>query len=309
MWIIGDRLSVKRPEFVQALRERNAESIRELVHQQVETGVGGLLIDLGPEHDNVAPLARWVTQVVQAEAPVPLAIRTPALDAVKVAAETVRGSFMIDATSPAVEDWRAFVPLARERDAYLVLPAAPGALPTDEAARTARVTEELMPAVLAAGIPAERLFIDLFVTSVVCDQRQAPVVVETALLLKRIGEEGLPVPRLLVHLSDISDGAPGPVRNMLNSTFLVMLMAAGLDAVMADPLDERLRRYVRLVENRNETAPLGRLLRRLQTAVQEERSLTASEVDVYDTEQAALFKTARVLRNELIYADGYLEGG
>lgn len=305
LWMIGNRLSVENPDFAHALRVRNPEMVEELVRQQVDTGIGGLLLDTGSEQTGQSPLVSWVLQVAQGEAPVPLAVRTADVEALRLAAERVRRPFMVDATSPGVQDWRAFLEVARDKEgAYLVLPAAPAGRPVDAASRARYVARQLIPWAQQAGIASDRLFIDLCPAAVTQGPERVPVAIETMLLLRQVLQQP---PRLLVHLADVSAGAVGPHQRLLHRTFLAMLLGAGLDAVVADPLDEQLRRFVRLIEQRDGGTPLGRLLAALQQAVPEGRGLQPGEVDRRDPEQAELFKTVRLLRGEVMYSEAYLE--
>jgi cobalamin-dependent methionine synthase I len=110
----------------------------------------------------------------------------------------------------------------------------------------------------------------------------------------------------VVGLSNVSNSIPHENRSLLNRTFLVMLMAAGLDAAIADPLDEELGEYLRIVEGRDDSTALGNLLLTLydKTAAMEE--LEPSDVDMSDPAQVDVWKTVRILCNKVIYAHSYL---
>jgi len=300
LWIIGDRLRIDNPDFAHALRMRNPSLVEELVRQQVDTGVGGLLVDLGAEHAGQAQVMNWVLQVAQAEAPVPLAVRTADIEALRLAAGRVRRSLMVDATAPTVQDWRPFLRLAREKEAYLVLPAAPGGRPAEAASRARYVARQLLPWAQQAGIAPDRLFVDICPAAVAHDRAGAPVAIEMMLLLRQVLQHP---PQLLVHLAEVSAGAAGPHQRLIHRTYLAMLLGAGLDAAVVDPLDEQLRRSVRVVEQRDSASSLGRLLASVQQAVCEERGLRPDDLDPADPEQQAIAKTVRLLRGEVAYRD------
>ena len=65
-----------------------------------------------------------------------------------------------------------------------------------------------------------------------------------------------------VGLSNVSNGCPDEVRGLINRTYLVMLLGAGLDSAIADPCDETLKEWVRIVEERDEGSALGAPARR-----------------------------------------------
>lgn len=298
--MIGDRLRIDSPDFAHALRMRNPEMIEELVRQQVDAGVGGLLVDMGSALAGQSQAVSWVLQVVQGEAAVPLAVRTADVEALRLAVGRVRRSFMVDATSPMVQDWRPFLEVAREREAYLVLPAAPSGRPAEAAARARYVARQLVPWAQQAGIAPERLFIDICPAAVARDRAGVPVAIEMVLLLRQALQQP---PRLLVHLAEVSAGAAEPHQRLIRRTYLAMLLGVGLDAAVVDPLDEQLRRSVRLIEQRDNATPLGRLLAAVQLAVREGRSLRPADVDLADPEQQAIARTVRLLRGEVAYTD------
>ena len=64
--------------------------------------------------------------------------------------------------------------------------------------------------------------------------------------------------------------------------------------------------WVRIVEQRDDSTPVGQVLLRLYDAVQSMGDFGPGDVDMTDPEQAAIYKTVRILRNEVIFADDYL---
>jgi hypothetical protein len=87
---------------------------------------------------------------------------------------------------------------------------------------------------------------------------------------------------------------------------MVQLMAVGLDMAIADPLDNDLREFIRIVEERDESMPLGKLLVKLYDRTAAVEELQPEDVDMSDPQQAAIWKTVRILLNKTIYADAYL---
>jgi hypothetical protein len=87
---------------------------------------------------------------------------------------------------------------------------------------------------------------------------------------------------------------------------MVVLMAAGLDCAIANPLDKQLKEFIRIVEGRDDSTPLGRLLLKLHDATAADEQLQPEDVDMGDPEQVAVYKTMQILLNKTIYADSYL---
>ena len=88
---------------------------------------------------------------------------------------------------------------------------------------------------------------------------------------------------------------------------LVMLMGAGLDSAIADPLDTEQNECIRIVEQRDDEHAAGQARRGAATtpsAAMEE--LDPALVDTDDPDQVDVYKTYRMLQNKVIYADSYL---
>ena len=110
----------------------------------------------------------------------------------------------------------------------------------------------------------------------------------------------------VVGLSNISNSVPHENRSLLNRTFLVMLLGAGLDSAIADPLDEKQNEFIRIVEERDTSTGLANLLVTLYDKTAAMEDLEPTDVDMSDPEQADLWKTVQILYNKIIYAHSYL---
>jgi cobalamin-dependent methionine synthase I len=161
----------------------------------------------------------------------------------------------------------------------------------------------LLPTAEAAGIATPDVLLDPLVLAVNCNQDIATQAIDAIRIFKALSD---PAPTTTVGLSNISNGCPDDMRSLMNRTYLVMLMAAGLDTAIADPLDARQNEFIRIVEQRDESTPLGKLVVALYDATMAMEELQESQVDMSDEEQVAIFKTARIYHNHTLYADSYL---
>jgi 5-methyltetrahydrofolate corrinoid/iron sulfur protein methyltransferase len=104
----------------------------------------------------------------------------------------------------------------------------------------------------------------------------------------------------------VSNQVPEEMRPLINRTYMVMLMGAGIDMVIADPLDEKLKEWIRVVEERDESTTLNQLLVKLYDRVAAMEELQPEDVDMSDPPQANIWKTVQVILNKVIYTDSYL---
>jgi hypothetical protein len=86
-----------------------------------------------------------------------------------------------------------------------------------------------------------------------------------------------------------------------------MLMGVGLQMMIANPMDEELKETVRVIEQRDESTPVGRLYLKIADRIAGMEEPSVEDVDFSDAEQVAIWKTVQVLLNKVIYADSYLE--
>jgi hypothetical protein len=93
---------------------------------------------------------------------------------------------------------------------------------------------------------------------------------------------------------------------LINRTYMVMLMGAGIDMVIADPLDKDLWEWIRVVEERDESSALNKLLVKLYDRVAGMEELQPEDVDMSDPMQTDIWKTVQVILNKVIYTDSYL---
>jgi hypothetical protein len=77
--------------------------------------------------------------------------------------------------------------------------------------------------------------------------------------------------------------------------------------MIADPFDEKLKGTVRIIEDRDDSTPVGRLYLKIADRIQAMEEPQLEDVDMSDPEQAAIWKTIQILLNKVIYADGYLD--
>ncbi|MEE9223852.1 MAG: dihydropteroate synthase DHPS, partial [Thermoplasmata archaeon] len=93
------------------------------------------------------------------------------------------------------------------------------------------------------GIGTERIYLDPLVLPIGAAQDQGPKVLEAMSMFKALAD---PPPKTVVGLSNVSNATKQ--RPLLNRTYLVMLMANGLDAAITDPSDPDLMAAVKASE-------------------------------------------------------------
>jgi cobalamin-dependent methionine synthase I len=304
MLFVGNQIRLTRGILAAAVRRRHQPLVQSLARQQVDAGASWLLVDLGPQRKDGADDMAWLVETIQAEVCVPLVLRSDDPAALEAGLQAARDMVLLDATLPGVTDPSPYLDLAQRYGARLALSACPSGLPLPAEERLSTVTETMLPAAQKAGLAADQIYVDPLVAALTCDQPLLPATVETVRLLKVAAE---PAPNTLVHLDDVTDGVADAAKPFISQAYVTMLLASGLDALVANPLDPDLMEVIRVVEHRDVTTGYDRLLLRLFDVTKTEMELDAASVDESDPAQVSLFKTVQVLTNRVIYADSYLQ--
>ena len=304
MLLIGNQIRLTRALLAAAVRQQRSSLFQTLALQQIEAGANFLLVDMGPRRKGASGELAWLVDTIHSTVSVPLALRSDDPKALEAGLKAARDIVLIDATLPAVTDLSPYIALAKRYGAKLAFSACPGGLPAPAEERIELVGETLLPAALDAGLALDDLYVDPLVSALTCDQPMVPATEETLRMLK---VAAVPVPNTLVHLDDITDGAADAAKPYISQAYVTMLLSAGVDALVANPLDPELMEVVRVVREREATTAYDRILLRLHDATSAGVELDIASVDQSDPEQVALYKTVQVLTNKLIYADSYLK--
>ena len=304
MYIIGENIHIISPRVKEAVAERDIKFFQNAAVEQVEAGADAVDLNIGPQKKAGHEILPWMVKGVQDVVDVPLVLDTTNLTAIEEALKVAKRQCIINSTS-AEEERLATVPaLAKEYNAKLIaLTMAKAGIPVSAEERVNIALEYLIPRAMELDIPLPDLLIDPLVLTVSGCQEYCPECVEAVRILKVAGD---PPPMTNVGLSNVSNAVPNEMRPLVNRTYLVMLMAVGVDYVIADPFDEEQNQFIRIVNERDDSTGLGKLLLTLYDKTLEMDRLTADDVDMGDPEQVNVFKTVQVLYNDVIYTDSYL---
>jgi 5-methyltetrahydrofolate corrinoid/iron sulfur protein methyltransferase len=302
--IIGENIQILSPSVKQAIEQRDAGFIQDLARRQVEAGAGVVDLNIGPQKKHGVEVMPWIVDAVQQVTDATLSLDTTNLAAMEAGLQVCTRPAMVNSASADPARLDAVMQLAAKYDARVIaLTMGLDGIPTTTDGRAGIAMESLLPAAEAAGLSPGDVFLDPLVLTVTCNQDVAGVAIEAIRMFKMLSD---PAPMTTVGLSNVSNGCPDVARSLINRTYLVMLMGAGLDSAIADPFDERQKEWVRIVEERDNASAVGRLVLALHDATRDMEELEFGLIDREDPEQVAIYKTYRMLTGAVIYADSYL---
>jgi len=305
MYKIGENIHIISPSVKNAIAERDGGFFVDLARAQKEAGADCLDLNIGPQKKSGPEIVDWLVDVMQEAVPgMTLSFDTTNLAAIETGLKKVGSNAFVNSTSGEEERLEKVPPLASEYDAKLIaLCMEKGGIPVSADARIGIAMEKLMPRAMELGIPMEHLYIDPLALTVSGCQEYVPESIETVRMLKMVMD---PPPMTTIGLSNVSNSVPNEMRPLLDRVYLVMLLAAGIDSAILNPLDKKLAETIEIVENRDDSTAVGALYLNLFDVVAAVEELEPDQVDMSDPEQVEIWKTYQVLMNKVIYTDSYL---
>ena len=251
MIAIGERINGMFVDVKKAIAEKDEKVIQDLARRQTECGAEYLDVNVGTAAADQEGAMQWLVETIQAACDTPLALDSQKLNVIQAGLKvcnTGKGVLLNSTPLNKKDDDEIldkFVALAKDHNGSIV------ALTMDKNGIPQNVDGRVE---IAAGIVAraaeldfepDRIFIDPIVLPVnVPDAQTQPGYILEAMSQIRLISD--PPPHLTVGLSNISQGTK--YRSLINRTFLVMAIAAGLDSAIVDVFDEELMNAVATAE-------------------------------------------------------------
>jgi cobalamin-dependent methionine synthase I len=306
MYIIGENIHILSDKVKEALKNRDGRFFQELAVKQVEAGAQAVDLNMGPRKADWAEIFPWMTELVEAVVDVPLCFDSTNLLGIEAGLKKVtKAQPIINSTSAEPERLEKVPLVAKQYNARLVaLTMGSSGIPIAADERVNIAVEHLIPRMDEIGFPMQDLIIDPLVLTVSGCQQYCPHLIDAVRTLPFAWD---PAPAVSVGLSNVSNAVPREGRPLINRVYCAMLMGAGLQMMIADPLDEDLKFTIRVIEQRDESTPLARLYLKIADRVAAMEEPMLEDVDMSDPEQVAIWKTVQILQNKVIYADGYLQ--
>ncbi len=233
--LIGERINpTGRTALAAEMAAGNLERVGSDAVAQVEAGAAVLDVNAGiPMVDEPALLAEIVA-LVQSITDVPLCIDSSVVEALARGLETYEGKPLVNSVTGEDARLEAVLPLVSKHEAAVIgLTMDEEGIP-DTPARRLEVARKILNRAGDHGIPAADVLIDPLVLPVGATPMAGRIALETLRLVR--AELGV---NTVCGASNISFGLPD--RPAVNSAFLSMSVAAGITAVIANPLDEASR--------------------------------------------------------------------
>jgi len=163
-------------------------------------------------------------------------------------------------------------------------------IPRDAAERGA-LAAELLARAAEKGIPNEDIWLDPIVLPISSQQDQVKGCTEFMQMFRELA----PGCKSTCGLSNVSNGTPEELRDLLNRTYLMMLQKYGLTSAIVDAFDSEL---VRIARGEKEN---------LKRIVWDAMDGKEPEINNLSAEEVNYLKTARVLLGFSLYSHSWLK--
>ncbi len=239
MIIIGEKISIIAKKVRAAMEARDPKPIQDLALSQWKAGATFIDVNIGPAEDGGEDLMKWMCESIHEVVQAPLCLDTTNASALKAGLQVHNnewGRALVNSTSNDPERF-PILDLAAEFNAELIaLTVGKGGLPADAEERCG-IAAEIMGRAMEAGMPLEDIYLDPLILQVCTTQDQAMHSIKAIEMFQELND---PPMKTVVGLSNISNGVPRVMRSLIDRTYAVLLINAGLTAAIANPLDKEM---------------------------------------------------------------------
>lgn len=240
--VIGERINTSRKLVQAAVADRDAKYIIDDVKKQQDAGASYVDVNAGARIGHEKEDMKWLLDTIQPFATVPLTLDSPDPAILEMAFQMAEKTPMINSISLEKDRFNAMIPFLEGKECRIIALCMDDAgMPTsslDILARAKNLVKELNK----IGIPIESIYVDPLVQPISTDSNKGVMVLEAVQFIKK----EFPGIHITGGLSNISYGLPQ--RKIINRTFVSLMMDAGMDSAILDPLDSKIMATIRTAD-------------------------------------------------------------
>lgn len=239
MIIVGEKINSTLKAIRPAMENRDEKAIIDLAKSQFEAGATYIDLNAGMFLGTEVEILEWLVKTVQGVMDTPLCIDSPNPEAIKRAlAVNKNPKPMINSITAEKERYDAIAPFLSEYDASVVALCMDDTGMPETTDERVKIAESLIERLTKLGMKLEDIYIDPMIRPIGTGSHYGIVAIETMRQVKR----AFPEVHIMCGLSNISFGLPA--RKIINQTFLISAMNAGMDGAILDPLDKKLMSFL-----------------------------------------------------------------
>ncbi|MDQ1238040.1 MAG: 5-methyltetrahydrofolate corrinoid/iron sulfur protein methyltransferase, partial [Thermodesulfobacteriota bacterium] len=239
--VVAENINIMSKITGTAMREKDPKPIQEWAEKLTQRGADVLDLNLGPARKGGPEMMQWLVQTVQEVTDLPLFLDTTNNDAVEAGLQvykTKTAPAIINSIMATPERMTLQMPLVNKYDCEMVgLMWGPQGIPRDENERSV-LLDSMMTKAGEYGIPFEKIWFDPIVVPVSSQQLE----LQGCTTFMQWLPELAPGCQSTCGLSNVSNGSPDELRDVLNQVYLCMLKKCGITSAILDGFDEEIVR-------------------------------------------------------------------
>ena len=239
MIIIGEKINSTLKAVKLAIENYDDETIKALAKTQTDAGATYIDVNAGMFIDDEPQRMQWLVETIQSVVKTPLCIDSPRVSAIETGCKfNKNGKPIINSLTDEKDRFDSILPIVLKYNTGIVaLCMDDNGMPEDAAGRI-KIGERLINKLEKEGVKHDDIYIDPLVRPIGTGSHYGMAAIETIRTIKN----NFPNVHIACGLSNVSFGLPN--RKLINQTFLVAAMAAGMDGAILDPLDKKLMAFV-----------------------------------------------------------------
>ena len=243
MIIIGEKINSSLKAIRPAMENYDAAAIQDLAKRQYEAGATFIDINAGMFINDEPDRVEWLVNTVQEVIDAPFSIDTPnPLALEKGLKANKNGKPIINSITDEKERFNSVMPMITKYNTGIVALCMDDSGMPETIDERVTIAERLIKKMTREGVKLDDIYIDPMVRPIGTGSHYGTVAIET---IRRVKQE-FPEAHIACGLSNISYGIPA--RKLINQTFLIVAMSAGMDGAIMDPLDKKLMSFIYATE-------------------------------------------------------------
>jgi len=239
MIIIGEKINTSIKAISPAVENKDTAKVQEIALKQAEAGADYIDVNCGTFPYREIELLEWLVNTVQEVTDVPLCIDSPNPEALRAALKAYKGKKpLINSVTAEKSRFESIFPLVTEYNTSIIALCMDDNGMPETADQRLKIADWLINTMTKSGVDISDIYIDPMVRPVATGTQYGLVALET---IRRVMTE-YPGVHTTCGLSNVSFGLPA--RKIINQTFLISAIAAGLDSAILNPMDKVLISFV-----------------------------------------------------------------
>ena len=302
MILIGENIHIISKTVREALEKKDKNFVKNLI--KIQQKMNCIDLNVGPAKGKLDKIFEWICPLTGGQN---ISFDSSNIEAIEEGLKLLSDSSncFINSSSADNDKLERLTDLALEHNCNLIILAMKKetGIPKDADGRMELIFEAYEKCI-EKGMDSQKIFFDPLVLPIKIDNKQGLEAINTIQMVK---ESFDPAANTIVGLSNISNGAPKEIRQLINRVYCAMAIGAGLDAAIVDATDSELYRIIKMIESNNPTSDTDNLYLNISKSVQNFEPIEEISFDKNDIEQENIIKTTAILTGKKIYSDSFTQ--